>query len=421
MAKKHTNYAKRQTMMRRGAAFIAGFLAVLMIGSILVSALSASAAVTQSTVNGLKDKLSSLTDKKKQAKQELAALQSRKSSILEEIGKLDAAIEAAEAELEVQEELIAQLDGLIVIKEAELAESQRKEAEQYDKLKDRVRFMHENGSMSYLSILLSSDDFSDFLSRYEIVSQISKYDKKLFEELKALKEQIAEQKASLEADRADAVKVKASMDANKQELEATYNDRNAQMKQIEAAEGDAKAQYLEIEAEEDRLSEEIKKAVNELAKSQASATYVGGSFMWPLPAANNVVTCKYGMRTHPITGVYKLHTGVDLRASSGTKIYAANSGTVTTAAYSTAYGYYVVINHGGGVATLYAHMSKMAVSRGQKVSQGAVIGYVGSTGYSTGPHLHFEITENGVRINPLNHGAQPCKGYLTGYTLSGSA
>ena len=402
MAKKHTNYAKRQTMMRRGAAFIAGFLAVLMIGSILVSALSASAAVTQSTVNGLKDKLSSLTDKKKQAKQELAALQSRKSSILEEIGKLDAAIEAAEAELEVQEELIAQLDGLIVIKEAELAESQRKEAEQYDKLKDRVRFMHENGSMSYLSILLSSDDFSDFLSRYEIVSQISKYDKKLFEELKALKEQIAEQKASLEADRADAVKVKASMDANKQELEATYNDRNAQMKQIEAAEGDAKAQYLEIEAEEDRLSEEIKKAVNELAKSQASATYVGGSFMWPLPAANNVVTCKYGMRTHPITGVYKLHTGVDLRASSGTKIYAANSGTVTTAAYSTAYGYYVVINHGGGVATLYAHMSKMAVSRGQKVSQGAVIGYVGSTGYSTGPHLHFEIIKNGNYVDPIS-------------------
>ena len=402
MAKKHTNYAKRQTMMRRGAAFIAGFLAVLMIGSILVSALSASAAVTQSTVNGLKDKLSSLTDKKKQAKQELAALQSRKSSILEEIGKLDAAIEAAEAELEVQEELIAQLDGLIVIKEAELAESQRKEAEQYDKLKDRVRFMHENGSMSYLSILLSSDDFSDFLSRYEIVSQISKYDKKLFEELKALKEQIAEQKASLEADRADAVKVKASMEANKQELEATYNDRNAQMKQIEAAEGDAKAQYLEIEAEEDRLSEEIKKAVNELAKSQASATYVGGSFMWPLPAANNVVTCKYGMRTHPITGVYKLHTGVDLRASSGTKIYAANSGTVTTAAYSTAYGYYVVINHGGGVATLYAHMSKMAVSKGQKVSQGAVIGYVGSTGYSTGPHLHFEIIKNGNYVDPIS-------------------
>ncbi len=402
MAKKHTNYAKRQTMMRRGAAFIAGFLAVLMIGSILLSALSASAAVTQSTVNGLKDKLSSLTDKKKQAKQELAALQSRKSSILEEIGKLDAAIEAAEAELEVQEELIAQLDGLIVIKEAELAESQRKEAEQYDKLKDRVRFMHENGSMSYLSILLSSDDFSDFLSRYEIVSQISKYDKKLFEELKALKEQIAEQKASLEADRADAVEVKASMEANKQELEATYNDRNAQMKQIEAAEGDAKAQYLEIEAEEDRLSEEIKKAVNELAKSQASATYVGGSFMWPLPAANNVVTCKYGMRTHPITGVYKLHTGVDLRASSGTKIYAANSGTVTTAAYSTAYGYYVVINHGGGVATLYAHMSKMAVSKGQKVSQGAVIGYVGSTGYSTGPHLHFEIIKNGNYVDPIS-------------------
>lgn len=401
MAKKSLNSAKRQTMTRRAAAVIAGVLAFLMIASTLMTALSASAAVTQSTVNSLKNKLSGLTDKKKQAKQELAALQSQKSSILDEIGKLDAAIEAAEEELEVQEALITELDGLIVIKEAELAESQRKEAEQYDKLKERVRFMHENGSMSYLSILLSSDDFSDFLSRYEIVSQISKYDKRLFEQLRALKEQIQEQKVSLEADRADAVEVKASMEANRKELEATYNSRNAQMKQIEAAEGEAKAQYLEIEAEEDRLAEEIKKAVTELAKSQAAATYVGGSFMWPLPAANNVVTCKYGMRTHPITRVYKLHTGVDLRASSGTKIYAANTGTVTTAAYSKAYGYYVVINHGGGVATLYAHMSKMAVTKGQKVSQGAVIGYVGSTGYSTGPHLHFEIIKNGSYVDPI--------------------
>ncbi|MBQ5814311.1 MAG: peptidoglycan DD-metalloendopeptidase family protein, partial [Clostridia bacterium] len=290
--------------------------------------------------------------------------------------------------------------GLIEVKELELAESQQKEETQYAKLKDRVRFMHENGSMSYLSILLSSDDFADFLSRYEIVSQISKYDKNLFEELKALKEQIAEQKASLEADHADAVTLKASMDENKRTLEVQFNERNAQMKKVEEAEAEAKVQYAEIAKEEDKITAAVQKAVRELA-AQSSSTYVGGNMMWPLPAANNVITCKYGMRTHPITGVYKLHTGIDLRASTGTKIYAANAGTVIKATYSSAYGYYVVVNHGGGTSTLYAHMSKMAVKNGQKVSQGTVLGYVGSTGYSTGPHLHFEVIKNGNYVNPV--------------------
>lgn len=402
MSKKYIDYNKRQKRAKRFAAIIAGALAFLMIASVVISALPVRAAVTQSSVNAMKDKLSGITNKRKNAQAELKTIRGQKASILEEINKLDAAIEAAEEELEVQEALIAELDELIAIKEIELADSEAKEAQQYEKLRSRVRFMYENGSMSYLSILLSSDDFSDFLSRYEVISQISKYEKKLFEELKALKELIAEQKASLEEDRMVAVEVKASMEANKKDLEVTYNERSAQMKAIEAAEGDAKAKYLEIEAAEDKLSKEIKNAINELAKQSASATYVGGNMMWPLPAANNVVTSKYGMRTHPVTGVYKLHTGVDLRASKGTKIYAANSGTVTTAGYNSAYGYYVVINHGGGVATLYAHMSKMAVSKGQKVSQGTIIGYVGSTGYSTGPHLHFEIIKNGNYSNPIS-------------------
>jgi len=402
MAKHSIDYNHRQTVAKHVARGIAGFLAFLMIASVLISALPMRAAVTQSTVNALKDQLSGITSKKKNAQSELNAIRSEKASILAEIGKLDAAIEAAEEELEVQETLIAELDELIAIKEVELADSEAREVEQYEKLRSRVRFMYENGSMSYMSILLSSDDFSDFLTRYEIVSQISKYDKKLFEELKALKELIADQKASLEIDRTDAVTVKADMETNKAALEKTYNERSAQMKKIEKAEGEAKAQYLEIEKAEDKLSKEIKDAINALARANASATYVGGNMMWPLPAANNVVTSKYGMRTHPVTGVYKLHTGVDLRASKGTKIYAANSGTVTTAGYNTAYGYYVVINHGGGVATLYAHMSKMAVSKGQKVSQGTIIGYVGSTGYSTGPHLHFEVIKGGNYVNPIS-------------------
>ena len=173
MSKKYVDYNKRQAIAKRFAAIIAGTLAFLMIASVILSALPVRAAVTQSSVNALKNQLSGITSKKNNAKSELNSIRSKKASVLDEINKLDAAIEAAEEELEVQENLISELDELIGIKEIELADSEAKEAEQYEKLRSRVRFMYENGSMSYLSILLSSDDFSDFLSRYEVISQIS--------------------------------------------------------------------------------------------------------------------------------------------------------------------------------------------------------------------------------------------------------
>ena len=144
--------------------------------------------------------------------------------------------------------------------------------------------------------------------------------------------------------------------------------------------------------------EQYKKAAAQLS---AQSTYVGGKFMWPLPAANNVVTCKYGYRTHPVTKKYKLHTGIDLRCSTGTNVYAANGGTVTTSGYSSAWGNYIIINHGGGYTTLYAHLSSRKVAKGATVKQGTVIGKSGNTGYSTGPHLHFEINRNGSSYDPL--------------------
>lgn len=391
-------YEKRQTRLKRISAVIAAILAFVMIAGTILSALPLSAATN---VDKLKDELSDVTRKKKAAQEELQKLKGKKSSILNEIEQIDKEITAAEREIELQQELIAEYDSMIAQKETELAEGERKEQEQYQKLKSRVRLMHEQGSMSYLSILLSSDDFSDFLSRYEIVSQISKYDKNLFETLKAIKEEIAQKKVELESDRAEAVRMKSDMEANKAALEKRMSERNTQMKAVESAEAETKKLYSEIAEEEDRLAEAIRKEIAAQA-AQSGSTYVGGTFMWPLPAANNVVTCKYGMRTHPITGVYKLHTGVDLRATSGTNIYAANNGTVTTATYNKAYGNYVVIDHGGGVATLYAHMSKLKVSKGQTVTQGTIIGLVGSTGYSTGPHLHFEVIRNGKYVNPID-------------------
>ena len=206
------------------------------------------------------------------------------------------------------------------------------------------------------------------------------------------------EKQELEATQAEAIETKELMDANKAELDAQHASKVKALQKAEAEKAAANKAYADMIEKEEDLMEQYKKAAAQLA---SQSTYVGGKFMWPLPAANNVITCKYGYRTHPVTKKYKLHTGIDLRASTGTKVYAANKGTVTTSGYSSAWGNYIIINHGGGYTTLYAHLSRRNVSKGATVKQGDVIGLSGNTGYSTGPHLHFEINKNGSSYDPL--------------------
>ena len=357
-------------------------------------------AITQNEVDKLKNQLSSITAQRKELEAELKSLDKQQASMTQQIEALDNKIAAAEEEMEIQLQLIAALENLISIKQTELAESEANRDAQYELMRDRVRFMAEHGNISYLSILLSAESFSDFLTRYEVIKSIVEHDNSIFDAFRATCDDVAAQKASLEESYAEAEAQEKLLEANKTAMEAEVAQREAKMAELVKMEADTRTEYNSIAAEEDKLVDEVRDAVNELAK-QSSSVYVGGKFQWPLPAANNIVTCVYGMRVHPITGVYKLHTGVDLRASSGTKIYAANSGTVITSKYNTAYGNYVVIDHGGGVATLYAHMTKRLVSVGEKVKQGKVIGYVGSTGYSTGPHLHFEIIKDGDYVDPV--------------------
>ncbi|MBQ9534862.1 MAG: peptidoglycan DD-metalloendopeptidase family protein [Clostridia bacterium] len=402
MDKNNTSAKRRGTGPRRtriAAGVIAAVLALLMIASVLVGALGARAWVTQGDIDKLKGKLATTTSKKKELKADLDALASDKAAVKRQIALLDEQIELAEEELELQEELLVQLAEMIELKTLELADSRAKQEQQYADMKLRIRFMAEHGRTSYLTILLSADSFAEFLNRFEIIGQISTYEMKLYEELRAIKEQIELQKAELEATQEEERAVKVSMEENKASLEAQRAEKQARMESIEREEREVKEQYKKMIEEEDALMEDIRKKAAELA---AQKTYVGGTFMWPLPASNNVVTCKYGMRTHPITGVYKLHSGVDLRASTGTKVYAANGGTVVTSTYSSAWGNYVVINHGGGYTTLYAHLSKRSVKANQTVSRGDIIGYSGNTGYSTAPHLHFEISKDGKTYNPLN-------------------
>ncbi len=397
MKKNHTTQPRR-TAGQKIITAVALVMAILMIAGFLASALNIFA-VTKAQVDALKTKVAEAGKRKNELKNQLSGLTNDLSALQKQISLLDSQIEAQQDEIDAQEELLGELTQMIADKTIELEESERQQAEQYDQLRSRLRYMVEHGTASSLSILLSSDSFSDFLNRYEIIRQISLRDENLFEQLKAIRDKVLTEKQELEDTKKDAEDTKLQMEANKAELEAQMEAKRKQMESIQLAQKNVKDAYAAMIETEDELMAQYKKAAAEYA---AQSTYVGGTFMWPLPAGNNVVTCKYGMRTHPITGKRKLHTGVDLRAATGTKVYAANKGTVTTSGYSSAWGNYIIISHGGGITTLYAHLSKRSVSKDDKVKQGDIIGYSGNTGYSTAPHLHFEISKNGSTYNPLN-------------------
>ncbi len=397
MKKNHTTQPRR-TAGQKIITAVALVMAILMIAGFLASALNIFA-VTKAQVDALKTKVAEAGKRKNELKAQLSGLTNDLSALQKQISLLDSQIEAQQDEIDAQEELLGELTQMIADKTIELEESERQQAEQYAQLRSRLRYMVEHGTTSSLSILLSSDSFSDFLNRYEIIRQISLRDENLFEQLKAIRDKVLTEKQELEDTKKEAEDTKLQMEANKAELEAQMEAKRKQMDSIQLAQKNVKDAYAAMIETEDELMAQYKKAAAEYA---AQSTYVGGTFMWPLPAGNNVVTCKYGMRTHPITGKRKLHTGVDLRASTGTKVYAANKGTVTTSGYSSAWGNYIIISHGGGITTLYAHMSKRSVSKDDKVKQGDIIGYSGNTGYSTAPHLHFEISKNGSTYNPLN-------------------
>lgn len=397
MKKNHTTQPRR-TAGQKIITAVALVMAILMIAGFLASALNIFA-VTKAQVDALKTKVAEAGKRKNELKNQLSGLTNDLSALQKQISLLDSQIEAQQDEIDAQEELLGELTQMIADKTIELEESERQQAEQYAQLRSRLRYMVEHGTTSSLSILLSSDSFSDFLNRYEIIRQISLRDENLFEQLKAIRDKVLTEKQELEDTKKEAEDTKLQMETNKAELEAQMEAKRKQMDSIQLAQKNVKDAYTAMIETEDELMAQYKKAAAEYA---AQSTYVGGTFMWPLPAGNNVVTCKYGMRTHPITGKRKLHTGVDLRASTGTKVYAANKGTVTTSGYSSAWGNYIIISHGGGITTLYAHMSKRSVSKDDKVKQGDIIGYSGNTGYSTAPHLHFEISKNGATYNPLN-------------------
>ena len=412
---------KKQTKGRR---FFRALLALTMALLLSAAELTPALAVTQADIDALKNESNDLSTEKKELQAKLESLAADKSTAMERKTLLDQQIANTSAQISNVEEQIQQYAALISQKEEELIQAQEDEAAQYDLFCDRVRAMEKRGEVSYWSVLFRADSFTDLLSRLDMINEIMAADQRVIDQLKDLQAQIETAKTELETNKAEEEAAKSELEARKSELNTQRSEANALIQQLAANESETEAALDELEAEQDAIRAEIQRLNEQLIAQQAangnSVQSNPGGYIWPVDS--RYITSTVGGRASPGGIGSTNHKGTDIgRVGYTSPIYASKAGTVIVSQYSSSYGNYVAISHGPGNTTLYAHMSSRKVSVGQYVNQGDVIGITGSTGNSTGPHLHFEVTENGVRVNPLSDGAEPRMGYLTGYTLSGSA
>ena len=381
---------------------------------------AAGARVSQADIDKLEDKSDSLANEKAALEKKLSRLSKDKSAALERKKLLDQRIDVVISEIANTEELISNYEQLIAQREEELAQAELEEADQYALFCRRVRAMEERGTISYWSVLFDASSFSDMLSNLDWINEIMSSDQRVIDNLKAAQNDISTRKAELETNKASAENARKDLVNKKSDLTRQYQEAEALVAEIQSNQTEFKAVLAEINAEEERIRKEIVEMSKKLAEQQAADAAKAGGYIWPTDS--KYITSTVGGRESPGGIGSTNHKGTDIgRVGYTSPIYAAKAGTVIVSQYSNAYGHYIVISHGSGNTTLYAHLSSRKVKVGDVVKQGQTIGISGSTGNSTGPHLHFEVMENGEIINPLKHGALPQKGYLTGYTLSSTA
>lgn len=383
-------------------SIIAGLLALMLLLPFVLEGVFIVAGAA-SSVSELNEKLDELDAEKKKIKKQLNEIQAEKRDAAEEKAAIDRQINLTAREISTIDNLISELDVQANTYQKELEQAQEQEAATYDLFKKRIRAMEEHGTASYLSVLLSADSFSSFLSRAEIIGDVMNYDRGIMDDLKQQQAEITKKKEEIAKNKAAQESAKTKLAARKAELNEQTEEAAQVLDTLSGKESEYKKAYNAAESAQNAAKAEIKKILESQKRSSGSGKYVGGDMTWPVPG-KYTITSPYGTRMDPIFKTYKKHTGIDIAAGTGRPIVAANSGTVIVAGWSSrGYGNYVVIDHGGGRSTLYAHQSRLAVSKGQKVSKGETIGYVGSTGYSTGPHLHFEVLINGNDTNPMNY------------------
>lgn len=335
-------------------------------------------------------------------------------SVSEQLRQIEEQLRQATAELGTIKEQRVAVENDITLNERQLAEAQKRLEGRESVFYKRVRDIYINGRLSYLDVVIGSKDFSDFANRLEVLKRIIDSDITLINEIKKERADIEAHKQKLEADRAKLVELEKAALAKQAEIEQKKAERNVVLQKAQNDRATAMQAIEELNASSAQVSAMLKErqAARAAAVAAAAAQSSGGQgasdnwvqgtgqLGWPV---SGEITSPYGYRVHPIWGTTIYHSGIDIGVDEGTPVHAADGGVVVWSGWMGGYGYAVVIDHGNGLSTLYGHNSELAVDEGQSVAKGQVISYAGSTGNSTGPHVHFEVRVNGDPVDPMGY------------------
>ena len=364
--------------------------------------------VSQSDIDALERQKEEISAQKEETAGKMEELEQQQADALDRKAVLDENNTLTIQQIELITEQIDLYDDLIADKEVELTEAREQEAYQKERFRERVRSLEEMGDLGYAAFVLHATSFTDLLTRIDNISDIMESDKALEEKYIAARENVELVKAEYEQAQADQIEKRGELEEKQAELETQIAEAEQILIDLQEDIDAYRAELDANEAREQELQSQIDDMIAELERQQQSNPSYGGgvisgtgSYIWPLPGYSP--GSAYGWRMHPILGEMRFHSGEDIGAPMGTPILAADSGNVILAGWNGGYGNCVMINHGDGRVTLYGHMSSIAVSYGQAVTQGQVIGYVGSTGLSTGPHLHFETHVNNATTDPKGY------------------
>ena len=344
--------------------------------------------------------LSEIRDQIKQKESQLKEGQSKESDLASQMLDLEKKIQSMQDSINQLDAAISEGEAKLTTLEAELKEAEDKVQVQNDNLGSRLRNMYKNGTIGFVDVLLDSGSFTEFLTNLDMVEKVYSSDKEVLTGLQDAYDEIDKKKKEVEKLQTELNESKKVADSEKSTLEASKATVEKQKAEISASNTETQKMLDSLKADAAAMSQN---AV-ENGSSSSDSSYTGGAMAWPVPSVGTSnITSIFGWRTHPIFGVGRGHTGVDIGASYGSSVVAANPGRVIYAGWYGGYGNCVQIDHGGGVVTLYGHNSSLNVSVGQQVSRGQTIAYIGSTGYSTGPHCHFEVILDGVQVDPLDY------------------
>lgn len=365
----------------------------LIIAVLLLALLASTTATFGNEIDQISRQLKELQEQRKDLSAELKQIGSQKRDVSAELQSLSTAIANAENEISTLHALIQEAEKNIARTEDELTLAAMHISEKKDLLARRLDAMYRNGNIAYAEVLFNSEDFSELLSNLDMVQMIVAYDVELLQFLEEQRLIVEDRKAELEAGRELLGRLKTEEENRQSMLLVSRGEQTRLQQELLQDEAELKKQL-------DQFEKEAKDLEQVLLKLQSEGDYIGGIMKWPV-TGHTRISSPYGNRIHPILKTNRFHSGIDIPAPTGTNIVAAAAGRVAFAGTQGGYGRTIILDHGGGIMTLYAHNSQLMVSEGAQVTQGSVIAKAGSTGMSTGPHLHFEVRENGKYVDPM--------------------